>query len=277
MRPVSTCSAWKPGGVASTRRRLRPRRPVPASRTKPIAICAMMKPCLTRWAALLTVPPRVSECRMCASWPWMLNQTTGTARAIPTATDAARAAAATRPSNTMSGTERKLVGPRTDRRRTPTAPPAIPSRPPHTARSVVSSRTSRAMWRRLAPRACRTASSLARPLARMRSRLARFTPPMTSRKSTEPWSSRRMGRISRTWSSWRERTIVLNPAATMTSFANGSSLYQLVVEGVHLRLRDGEAGPRREARDELAVVGVAPVQPAVVLVRGVRDVELGLA
>jgi len=51
----------------------------------------------------------------------------------------------------------------------------------------------------------------------------------------------------------------------------------LGIEGVNLRLRDGKGGPWSQARDQVAVVGMAPVRPPFVFVRGVRDVELGLA
>ena len=48
---------------------------------------------------------------------------------------------------------------------------------------MVSTITSLTTWRRLAPIACRTASSFTRPLARISSRFTRLTAPMSSRKS----------------------------------------------------------------------------------------------
>ncbi len=42
-----------------------------------------MKPWRMRWAARLTVPPRVSDWSTCASSPWVLNHTTGISEGDP--------------------------------------------------------------------------------------------------------------------------------------------------------------------------------------------------
>ena len=81
------------------RSRLSLSRPVPASRTIAMAICATIKPWRKRCAARLAVPPRVSDWIAAARCPCKLNQAIGAASTIPMTIAPATAASASRASN----------------------------------------------------------------------------------------------------------------------------------------------------------------------------------
>ena len=80
----------------------------------------------------------------------------------------------------------------------PEAPTARPSNPPSTVRSSVSTITWLTTCRRLAPIDRRIAISFMCPLARISSRLTRFTAPMSRRNNAPPCINQRVGRIART-------------------------------------------------------------------------------
>ncbi len=88
--------------------------------------------------------------------------------------------------------------------------------------SVVSTTTSLTRYFQPAPRAWRTASSLTRALARMRSRLTRLTPPIRSSSKTAASSKSRVGRTAATWSARSGTTSERKPASAII-LACGSS------------------------------------------------------
>ena len=85
------------------------------------------------------------------------------------------------------------------RAQTETRMPRPPPRMPSTRLSVTNWRTRR---RRLAPRACRTATSRVRVSARASSKFATFTIEMSRTNSTAPWSSQSVVASDPTRSCW---------------------------------------------------------------------------
>ena len=195
--------------------RLRPSSPAPARSTKASAIWATMNAWRRPCAARLEVLPRDSDWSAGAAWPRRLYQAMGTASAMPRIVAPASAIRASRASKAIRAPKGKWAAPSAPRRRIPAAPTARPSSPPPTVSRVVSTITSRTMCPWLAPSACRTASSFARPLARIKSRFTRLTAPIRRREKAPPWRRSRVGRMGATWLSCRGTTRERKPASAI--------------------------------------------------------------
>ena len=231
------CPGRNPGETAITFRRLSPSRPAPASSTKARAIWATMKRVAQPLrGAAGRVPPRDSACSAGRR---------GVAQAEPGDRQAERdphGERARQGDQRQAAVEGDVRLPGAGGRRP--AGPAGGCRPlRRPARAV--RRSASAAWsppgrslttcRRLAPSACRTASSFTRPLARMSSRFTRLTAPMRSRKSAPACISSRVGRTAATWSACRGTTSERKPASAII-LACGPSTSTAALLGVDLRL-----------------------------------------
>ena len=202
----------------------------------------------------------------------------GMASAIPMAMAASRAAIAT-------GAHRRqceppgVDDPRPEPPQGGFLPPQrrVPSSPPKSVSCVVSTITSLTRCARLAPRACRTASSLARLFARIKSRLARLTVPI-SRSTSTPACSKQQGGTNLGDVVGMERRHDGAKARIGNHFSLGVVCLQAGILRIDLRLRLIECGARFEPCNHLEDIpaGMPARRSAISQTRSQREIQLSL-